>query len=81
MWTQLGHYACSLSVRGKENLKTAQSERPCLMSRIVERVFVPRLNSPNRRLLNGRCWRRAVVDIQTLDLASCGWLNLARTSS
>jgi hypothetical protein len=57
MWTQLGHHACSLSVRGIQNLKTAQSERPRLMSKIVERVFVPRLNSPNRRLWNGRCWR------------------------
>jgi hypothetical protein len=61
MWTQLGHHACSLSVRGIQNLKTAQSERPRLMSKNVERVFVPRLNSPNRRLWNGRRWREAVI--------------------
>jgi hypothetical protein len=65
MWTQLGHHACSLSVRGKENFKTAQGER--LMSKIVERVFVPRLNSPNRRLWNGRCWRDTDSDRRSLE--------------
>src|SRR6266702_4600301 len=31
----------------QENLTIAQTERPCCRSRIVEGVFVPRLNSRN----------------------------------
>jgi hypothetical protein len=33
-----------------------------------------------RKATRPPCWRKAVGDIQTLDLASCGWLDLAQTS-
>jgi hypothetical protein len=60
MWMQLSHYACSLSVRGKEISKLLKVSGHAYIE-IVERVFVPRLNSSNRRLWNGRCWRKADV--------------------
>ena len=32
-----------------------------MVSKIVEGVFVPRLNSPNERVWNGRLWREADI--------------------
>jgi hypothetical protein len=32
-----------------------------VVSKIVEGVFVPRLNSPNERVWNGRLWREADI--------------------
>jgi hypothetical protein len=38
-------------------------------------------NSWNERLWNGRFWRKAVIEVSMLDLASSRWLDLAQTSS
>jgi hypothetical protein len=51
--------AASTAIWTQPNLKTAQSERPRRMSKIVEGVFVPRLNSLNERLWNDPLWRKA----------------------
>ena len=49
--------AARTAIWTQPNLKTAQSERPRRMSKIVEGVFVPRLNSLNEWLRNDRFWR------------------------
>lgn len=52
-------HAARTAIWTQPNLKTAQSERPRRMSKIVEGVFVPRLISQNERLWNDPLWRKA----------------------